>query len=284
MVPLLAVHGAPVGSRLAALWEVQKHEQHGPARSTDLFHAYLHLRVYLLHGLGYWHPMSKPIALFDLDGTLADTGPDLRDSLNHAVATIGIPPVSLDFLNFAVGQGGRVMIERTLKAHDVKPTDELMAELHPLFLEHYETHMPGHTVFFDGVLGLVQDLRRAGWATAVCTNKPQALADRLLACLQKTSLFDAVCGGDLFAYRKPDGRHLLSTIEAARGDPRQAIMFGDSVSDVAGARSAGIPVIGVPFGYTDVPIAELKPDLVIEIWHDISVDKIEQLISEHRSA
>ncbi|MEM1366245.1 MAG: HAD-IA family hydrolase, partial [Pseudomonadota bacterium] len=200
---------------------------------------------------------KPPIALFDLDGTLAETGPDLRAALNHAVAAIDIPAVSLDFLNYAVGQGGTVMLQRTLKAHNVEPTDKTIADLHPRFIAHYENNMPGETVFFDGVLELVEDLRAAGWATAICTNKPQAMSDRLIDALGQTHLFDANCGGDRFEYRKPDGRHLLSTIELAGGNPNRAIMFGDSISDIAGARDAGVPVVGVPFGYTDKPIAEL---------------------------
>ncbi|MEM1365252.1 MAG: HAD hydrolase-like protein, partial [Pseudomonadota bacterium] len=134
-------------------------------------------------------------------------------------------------------------------------------------------------VFFDGVLELVEDLRAAGWATAICTNKPQAMSERLIDALGQTHLFDANCGGDRFEYRKPDGRHLLSTIELAAGNPNRAIMFGDSISDIVGARDAGVPVVGVPFGYTDKPIAELKPDLVIETWREIDVATIERLVS-----
>ncbi|MEO0496692.1 MAG: HAD hydrolase-like protein [Pseudomonadota bacterium] len=227
---------------------------------------------------------KPPIALFDLDGTLAETGPDLRAALNHAVASIGIAPVSLEFLNFAVGQGGRVMLERTLTANGKEPTEDLIAALHPLFLEHYETRMPGETTFFDGVLDLIDELRAAGWATAICTNKPQSLSDKLIAKLGQTHRFDAICGGDRFDYRKPDGRHLMSTIDIAGGDPHRAIMFGDSISDIDGARSAGMPVVGVPFGYTDKPIAELKPDLVIEKWQQIDVAAIERLVSAHSVA
>ena len=220
---------------------------------------------------------KPPIALFDLDGTLAETGPDLCSALNMAVATIGIPPVSTEFLNFALGQGGRIMLKRTLQAHDIEPTEERLDDLLPVFLAHYEAHMPGETYFFDGVLDLIDDLRTGGWRTAICTNKSQHLAESLIGKLGKDHLFDAICGGDRFEWRKPDGRHLLSTAELAGGDPEKAIMFGDSVSDIDGAKSAGMPIIAVPFGYTDRPVRELDPDLVIASYREIDVARIASL-------
>jgi phosphoglycolate phosphatase len=220
----------------------------------------------------------SPIAVFDLDGTLAETGPDLLAALNHSTSTIGLKPVSLDLLNFFLGQGAWAMIDRTLKHFGVEVSETQRASLMETFLDHYRENMPGQTVPFEGVIPLVKELRNRGWRTAICTNKSQAMADRLIETMGLSDCFDMICGGDRFEFRKPDGRHITETIRLANGDANRAVMFGDSISDIDGAKDAGIPVIAVPFGYTDKPVSELGPDMVIESYLAIDADAVVKLV------
>lgn len=206
----------------------------------------------------------RPIAVFDLDGTLVDTAPDLIASLNHALATEGIGPVDVDAFRPFAGRGGRVMIE-TAFARARRPLDEAtMRSLLAAFLAHYGENMPGASTVFPGGLDAMERLSAAGTLLAICTNKPEYLALRLIEGLGLASRFAAIAGADTFAWKKPDPRHLLSTVERAGGDPSRAVMIGDTATDVETAKAAGIPVIAVAFGYSDIPVKSLDPTTVID--------------------
>jgi len=204
-----------------------------------------------------------PIIVFDLDGTLVHSAPDLLDSLNHSLTMGGYQPVTLPDLNRFVGQGGQVLIERALVKQNVDVATAPVAFLLKSFLDHYSANIPGKTRYFDGVDTILDKLQEQGFLLSVCTNKTQRLARELLDELEPKRRFSAICGGDSFAWRKPDGRHILSTIQEAGGDPARAIIVGDSAADIEAAKSAHIPVIAVDFGYTDVPVVHLDPDAVI---------------------
>lgn len=228
--------------------------------------------------------MAQPIIVFDLDGTLVDTAPDLLDSLNHCLSAIDVKKVNPLEIRQYVGFGGRVMIERACVAHGKKLSLEEMNVVHDDFLRHYEGNMPGKSEPFPGVLGAIAAFQDAGYLTAICTNKTEGLARRLLESMGIAHLFAAICGSDTFDQRKPDPRHLTGTIEMAGGDPERCIMVGDSRTDIDTAKNAGIPVVAVDFGYTDQPVHMFEPSKVISHFDELTVELAERLIASVQSA
>mgnify|MGYP001796634958 CR=1 FL=1 len=221
---------------------------------------------------------TTPTAIFDLDGSLAHTGPDLVAALNHAIATLDLPPVALDQMNVFLGQGAVPMIERALDHFGVVVNDSERQNLLDRFLQYYQDTMPGETRLFDGVEALMNEMESHGWLLCICTNKRQDMADRLLDRMGLSARFSAICGGDAFEFKKPDGRHLIETVKKAGGSPSNAVMFGDSIADVNGAKDARIPVVGVTFGYTNTPMAQLGPDMMIDSFRDLSLDILGSLV------
>jgi len=201
--------------------------------------------------------------VFDLDGTLVDTGPDLTASLNHALGAIGRPPVAAATVRHLVGYGARALIARGLALSGGGDTATVDAAL-PRFLEYYAAHICDASRPFDGAAAALDRLAASGVRLAICTNKPVALSRALIAALGWSARFAANLGGDSLAVRKPDPAHVLATIAAAGGDPASAAFVGDSIVDVAAARAARIPVIAVSFGFADRPAAELGADRVID--------------------
>lgn len=208
--------------------------------------------------------MPAPVILFDLDGTLADTAPDLTRALNHVLRGLGIAEVETDALRHIVGHGARRLIEQALAAHGQVPDEAGMKALVACFIDHYADNIAVESRPFPGVPETLARLKGAGARLAVCTNKFEHLSHRLLDAIGLDRYFDFVAGSDTFPVRKPDPGHLLLTLEKVSGDPGAAVMVGDSAVDVAAARAAGLPVVGVSFGYTDTPIADLAPDAVID--------------------
>lgn len=202
------------------------------------------------------------LIVFDLDGTLVDTAPDLIGGLNAAMAAEGLPPVPVAKAKDLVGAGVRALVERGLTLHNRQVTPERFDALMEIFLDYYAKNIARLSRPYPGVLEQLLDLKSQGWRFAVCTNKLESYSRTLLRDLKMTHWFEAVCGGDTFAFKKPDPRHLTETIAKAGGG--DAIMVGDSRTDVDTARAAGIPIIGVSFGYTDVPMKDLKPDVTID--------------------
>ena len=131
------------------------------------------------------------------------------------------------------------------------------------FITHYSDHIADRSQPFDGVEATLDQLAGSGCRLAVCTNKLEWLSLRLLDALKLRPRFHAICGADTFGVSKPDPTILNRTIERAGGDKTRAIMIGDSITDIATARAASVPVIAVDFGYSDIPIAQLKPDRVV---------------------
>ncbi len=223
-------------------------------------------------------PDNKALIVFDLDGTLLDTHADLVESLNHTIAAIDLAPVSYDDLTSLVGQGARVMIERAGRMRERPVTQEELPALIERFVAHYTANMPGHTQPYPGLVAAMDRLKASGYALAVCTNKMEGLATTLLQKLGLTHYFDAITGGDTFEYRKPDARHLTGTIERAGGVLSRAVMIGDSINDIAVAKNAGVPAIAVPFGFSDVPVASLDPDVIIAHYDELTVELVESLL------
>lgn len=206
---------------------------------------------------------NPPLVVFDLDGTLIDTAPDLIATLNVILSREGLPPVPLESARAMIGGGARVLLERGLAIDNRKPGEADMKRMLADFIDHYARNIAVHSRPFDGLETALDALADRGYAFAVCTNKLEWLSVRLLEELSLRSRFAAICGGDTFGKAKPDPHSLLQTIAKAGGDPARAIMVGDSAADVGAARGARVPIVGVTFGYTDTPIAKLSPDRVI---------------------
>lgn len=208
-------------------------------------------------------PAPPPIVIFDLDGTLIDTAPDLIHTLNIILATEDIPAIPFDIARPMIGAGVRPMLERALAERGQYPGEAAMDTLFARYIAHYQDHIADHSRPYPGLENALDRLGAHGFTLAVCTNKYEALSLRLLDALGLTSRFAAICGQDTFPMKKPDPETLRLTIARAGGDTARAVMVGDSETDVNVARAAGIPVIGVDFGYTRIPMAELLPDRLI---------------------
>jgi phosphoglycolate phosphatase len=207
--------------------------------------------------------MISPTIVFDLDGTLVDTAPDLVATLNTVFDREGLPPVPYDAARNMVGRGARRMIERGLAADGRTPVDGELDRLVKAFIGHYAEHIADRSRPFPGLEATLDALAADGYRLAICTNKLEWLSRRLLDALGLSGRFVAICGADTFGLQKPDPEPLRRTIARAAGDPTRAVMVGDSLSDIVAARGAGVPVVGVDYGYTETPIAELGPDRVI---------------------
>jgi phosphoglycolate phosphatase len=207
--------------------------------------------------------MSRPTIVFDLDGTLVDSNRDLVPALNRTTAHDGLPPISRADVGHVVGQGALMMIKRAFEFHNTPLDPERHKELLPIFLETYEAHIADETVYYDGVLNALDVLAKHGWILAVCTNKYEHLARKLLTKIGGIERFAAITGGDTFAKKKPDPSHIIETIKMAGGEPENAVMVGDSINDIDAAHAAKIPVIAVDFGYSDVPVEQLNPTKII---------------------
>jgi phosphoglycolate phosphatase len=223
--------------------------------------------------------MSASLVVFDLDGTLIDTAHDLVASLNHTIGLKGLEPVGYDDLTYLVGHGGQVMIKRAFALRGREISDGDLQRMVDAFVEHYANAMPGVSEPFPGLTDALDRLSGAGYRLAVCTNKNEALARRLIDGLGLTDRFVAITGGDTFAVRKPDAEHLFGTVRLAEADPKRTVMVGDSLNDMLVARNADVPSIGVPFGYSDVPVAELEPTHVISHFDELTPELVERLLA-----
>ncbi len=207
--------------------------------------------------------------LFDLDGTLMDTAPDLAASMNFVLRKNGRSEVPAADVRNMVGRGARVLIERGMAATGAPASEAELDNLFDQFLEYYLDHIADHSTVFDGVETALRQLRDVGAILAVCTNKPESASIKLLKEFSLDDYFSAIVGGDTLPVRKPDPGHILGTIDAMGGKKSAAIMIGDSANDIDAAIAANIPAIGVPFGYTPVPIHELGADLVVDHFDDL---------------
>jgi phosphoglycolate phosphatase len=209
------------------------------------------------------------IVVFDLDGTLVDTAPDLIAALNYVLEREGITPLPLAAARNLIGAGARKLLERGL---EVEGRTVSVAELDRLtrdFVAYYGEHIADGSRPFEGLEAALDEMEALGHRFAVCTNKLEWLSKLLLDRLDLTPRFAAICGADTFGVAKPDPAFLRETVARAGGRLTDAIMVGDAGTDVGVARRAQVPVVGVDFGYTDVPMVELKPDRLISHFRDL---------------
>jgi phosphoglycolate phosphatase len=214
--------------------------------------------------------MTAPHTIvFDLDGTLVDTAPDLITALNHVLVREGLPPVPLHAARNMIGAGARKLIERGLEAEGRTISAAELNRMTADFIGYYADHIAEESRPFEGLEQSLDDLAARGHRLAVCTNKLEWLSKKLLDALGLSSRFAAICGADTFGVQKPDPTILRETVARAGGRLAASIMVGDAGTDVGVARRASVPVIGVSFGYTDVPIADLRPDRLIHHMKDL---------------
>ncbi len=202
--------------------------------------------------------------VFDLDGTLIDTAPDLIRATNHVLANRGIEPVAPERLLPEISFGARHMIATGLAFRGISFSEDELDRLFEAFQVYYEENIAVESRPFDGLTGVLQEYLSAGAALAICTNKRESLSRQLLHQLGLMHLFRALAGRDTFPVCKPHPDHLLGAIRLAGGNPARSVMVGDSEVDISTAKAARIPVIGVTFGYTRIPVTELGADAVID--------------------
>jgi phosphoglycolate phosphatase len=211
-------------------------------------------------------PLPFDTIAFDLDGTLADTAPDLAAVLNHVLRELGRPEVPEGSVRHLVGHGARALLRRGLAESGEAP-EELVEAGFPLYLDYYAANICRGTKPYPGVEAALDRLKAGGARLAICTNKIERLTHLLLDALGWAGRFDAVVGGDTLAVRKPDPAPLREAIARAGGG--RAAFVGDSITDADTARAAGLPFVAVSFGFSDRPVEALGADAVIDHFENL---------------
>jgi phosphoglycolate phosphatase len=207
--------------------------------------------------------------VFDLDGTLVDSAPDLQAHVNSLLEELGRPGLELNDVRLLVGDGARTLLRRGLEATGGVPAGVDLDLLYARFLERYTARPADNSTVHGGVVEVLQRLGTEGLRLGVCTNKAQAPTDRLLAALGLERFFAAIVGGDAVPAKKPDPGHLRAVLERLGAAPARSVMVGDSEHDVLAARSLGVPSVLVSFGYTPVPARALGAERVIDHFLDL---------------
>jgi len=211
----------------------------------------------------------KRSAIFDLDGTLAHTAPDLVGAANDLMAAEGLPRIDVSIAEKTAGFGAKALIraafDNAKESYDEARVDALF---HP-FLDRYAERIADESRLYDGAEMVLDDLARDGWLLGICTNKPEGLAIELMTRLGALERFGALLGADTLLVRKPDPAHLFETISRIGGDPATSVMIGDTDTDLKTARNAEIPCILTSFGYSHIPVARLKPDAIVDRFEQI---------------
>lgn len=213
--------------------------------------------------------LSGATIVFDLDGTLVDTAPDLIDATYHALTSFDLPTPAPDTIAPWISYGARRMIVEALVATKNPKDDATVDAMNARFLEYYEDNIANKSKPFPHIVDAITQLKAQGAKISVCTNKREKLSHRLLDALSMSPLFDAIAGRDTFATYKPHPDHLTGAITLAKGAPNRAVMIGDSHVDIETAKAANVRSIGVTFGYSQIPIRETSPDIVLESYEHL---------------
>ena len=219
--------------------------------------------------------------LFDLDGTLVDTAPDLMRAHNHVMKKFGYPTKSTEQIRNLVGQGAGAMLGRSIwgqakkefsKVNDEKVKKEMVSE----FVDFYGKNIINESTLINGVKEFLKWCKEENISMAVCTNKQEYLSNDLLKKIGIFDYFEYVAGSNTFDYCKPDPRHLTSVIEILQGDIKKSLMIGDSETDSAAANSANLPFILLEDGYTDKKVSEIPHDHLVT-----NFQGIEKIVSKY---
>ena len=211
--------------------------------------------------------MSRFLLVFDLDGTLVDSAPDLHAALNQMLRERGRPALSLLQVKRMIGDGVPALVARALAASGADPADAAGAL--PRFLELYEANATRLSRPYPKVLETLTSLRQRGYRTSICTNKPQRATIAVVEGLGLGELFDGIAGGDRFLVKKPDPGHLLGLIGELDGRIEASAMIGDSENDAAVARAAGVPLVLMRYGYARVDPASLAADALLDHFSEL---------------
>ena len=212
---------------------------------------------------------ARPIVVFDLDGTLADTSADLIAAANACFRGLGhgdlLDPQADQLVAF---HGGRAMLR--LGFQRLGQGDEALVDAqYPVLLAAYAESIDTHTRLYPGVIPAIEALRAAGYATAICTNKPEGLAETLVTRLGIRGLYDSLIGADTLPTRKPDPAPYLVAVTRAGGDPARSLLVGDTETDRNTAAAAGVPCLLVTFGPEGRGVARLAPEALLDHYHDL---------------
>ncbi len=206
---------------------------------------------------------NKKLFIFDLDGTLVDTAPDFKNSINYMLNELNESEVSLEEIRNWVGYGARELIRRTVVDKNIPHDEQRIEEMLKIFLLHYTHNIDDDSVLFNNVRNVLEFLKNNEIKLAVCTNKMERLSNILLEKLNVLHMFDYLVGGDSLSKSKPDPYPLLNICEKLNTEISDSIMIGDSVTDLNAGKGAGMPVVLVSYGYTDNKDIYNKADLVI---------------------
>ncbi len=206
---------------------------------------------------------NKKLFIFDLDGTLVDTAPDFKNSINYMLNELNESEVSLKEIRNWVGYGARELIRRTVVDKNIPHDEQKIEEMLKIFLLHYTHNIDDDSVLFKNVRNVLEFLKDNGIKLAVCTNKMERLSNILLEKLNVLHMFDYLVGGDSLSKSKPDPFPLLNICEKLNTEISDSIMIGDSVTDLNAGKGAGMPVVLVSYGYTDNKDIYNEADLVI---------------------
>ena len=207
--------------------------------------------------------------VFDLDGTLVETAPDLHRATNEIMRLEGLNEVDLERTRAFVGHGARALIKRGAELSNTEFSDDKLDKLTKQFIDIYQTDIAAQSYLFENVQEVMDQLEAAGAKFCVCTNKKTHLAVKLLETLNIAHRFQSIVGADSVTYKKPHQQHYTQAVEEAGGNLAKSIMIGDSISDVGAARNAGAPVVIVSFGYTDIAPKDLGPDAIIDNYSEL---------------
>ncbi|MBL6935627.1 MAG: HAD-IA family hydrolase [Alphaproteobacteria bacterium] len=209
-------------------------------------------------------PASPAAVIFDLDGTLIDSAPDLLEALNHVLAQQGRRRADLHEVHMMMGHGAVHLLDKGLAATGGVPPEGVHEALVESFLEYYEAHIAVHSRPFPGVVETLTSLRDAGHRMAVCTNKMQHFADKVLDALELGDFFETVVGGGATGFYKPDPEHLEAVLGRLGLGVNDAVMVGDSINDVAAAKALDMAAVVVTYGYSPEAVWGLGADKVLE--------------------
>lgn len=223
--------------------------------------------------------MPDRAVIFDLDGTLVDTAPDLMRATNFVLTGMGRRALEMAEVRAFVGHGARALLTRGLAATGGLPDAYDVEADYRLFVDFYSANIAAASAPFPGLLTLLERLKSEGYGLGVCTNKLEGLSVQLLAALDLSKYFGSVVGPDTIGIAKPDPKPFYEAVNRLDLDNPRAIMVGDSETDILTARNAGVPVIAVPFGYTPRPVEEFGPDRMIGHF-DEAYDAIQELFAE----